>query len=92
MNIDTIILRINEYIINPIIAFLFVLATLLFISGLVRFFLMGDSEGKNRETGKQHMVWGLVGMFIMVSVFGIMQLIVNTFGIDLSEFDAEIPS
>lgn len=90
MNIDTIILRINQYIINPTIVFLFVLATLLFVSGLVRFFLY-DKEGEGRETGKKHMLWGLLGMFIMISVFGIMRLIVNTFGIDLGEVGAEIP-
>jgi hypothetical protein len=38
------------------------------------------------------MVWGLVGMFLMISVFGIMRLIVNTLGVDLSQFGAEIPS
>lgn len=92
MDIDEIILRVNQYILNPIIAFLFVLASILFVYGLVKFFLAAKEGGEDRETGKKHMVWGLVGMFIMISVFGIMRLIVNTFGIDLSEFDAEIPS
>jgi hypothetical protein len=89
-NIDQLIANINRYIINPFIGFLFVLATVWFLIGLARFFLAGSPE--DRETGKKHMVWGLIGMFIMVSVFGIMTLIVNTFGINLAEFDTGIPS
>jgi hypothetical protein len=98
MDIDTLILKINKNIINPFIAFLFVLATLLFLSGLVQYFFAdkfgGGGKGgvEGHETGKRHMVWGLVGMFLMISVFGIMRLIVNTLGVDLSQFGAEIPS
>ncbi len=82
MNVDTILLRINKYILNPFIGFLFVLASVLFVYGLVRYLLAGEGE-QDRETGKRHMLWGIVGMFIMISVFGIMRLVVNTFGINL---------
>lgn len=88
-NIDELIANIDTYIINPFIGLLFVLATVLFLVGLVRYFLAGSPE--DRAKGQQHMVWGLAGMFIMISVFGIMKLIVNTFGINLSEFGTNIP-
>jgi len=91
MNIDQLLLKINYYIINPIITVLFVVATVWFMVGLIRYFLPQGNEGE-REKGKQHMVWGLVGMFLMISVFGIMRLIVNTFGVDLNEFGASIPT
>lgn len=91
MNIDVILLRINTYIVNPFLALLFVLATLYFVYGLVRYLLAGQSD-EDRTTGKSHMMWGLLGMFLMISVFGIMRLIVNTFGIDLGEFGTEVPA
>lgn len=90
MNIDTLLLRINKYILNPILGFLFVAATVYFLYGLARYFLAGESD-EDRTTGKSHMFYGLIGMFIMVSVFGIMRLIVNTFDIDLGEFNVTIP-
>jgi uncharacterized membrane protein YjfL (UPF0719 family) len=31
---------------------------------------------------KSHMLWGILGMVIMISVFGILSLIMNTFGIE----------
>ncbi|MCF7831851.1 MAG: hypothetical protein K9M36_03130 [Candidatus Pacebacteria bacterium] len=70
---------IYRHLINPVIAFIFALATLWFIVGVIKFLANGGNEQKKTE-GKQHMLWGLIGMFVMVSVFGIMQLIVNTLG------------
>ncbi len=90
MDIDTILFKINKNILNPFLGFLFVLATALFLYGLVRYLIAGDGD-KDREVGKRHMMWGIIGMFIMVSVFGIMRIIVNTFGIELPA-DVIIPS
>jgi len=69
--------KINRIIINPLIALLFVVAFVLFLFGLFKFF--GNREDTSAlEDGKRHMMWGIIGMAIMVSVFGIMQLIINT--------------
>jgi hypothetical protein len=91
MNIDQLIVKISTYILNPFIAVLFVVATVWFLIGLIRYFLPQGNE-QNRKIGQSHMLWGLVGMFLMISVFGIMRLIVNTFGVNLSEYGASIPS
>lgn len=88
-DVDSLLANINTYIINPFIVFLFILATVWFLVGLARYFLAGSPE--DRAIGQRHMVWGLVGMFIMISVFGIMKIIVNTFGINLGEFGTSIP-
>ena len=91
MNIDQLLLKIYTYILNPFIAVLFVVATVYFLLGIIRFFLPQVSDS-DRETGKRHMVWGLVGMFIMISVFGIMKLVVNTFGVNLAQYGTSLPS
>jgi hypothetical protein len=67
-------------IINPLIKLLFVLALALFLWGVAEFILKSGSDA-DREIGKQHMIWGVIGMFIIVSVFGIIAIIENTFGI-----------
>lgn len=72
--------RINENVINPGIRLLFVLAFVFFILGLYKF--LGNKEDQNElEEGKNHMKWGVIGMAIMVSVFGIMNFITNTLGV-----------
>lgn len=76
--------RVNEFIINPLIGLLFALALVMFFYGGAEFILRaGEDEG--RETGKQHMLWGVIGMFIMASVFGILRVVASTFGISLPQ-------
>ncbi len=65
-------------IIDPALRVVFTLGLFLFLWGVVEF-LYKLSKGEVSPEGKNHMVWGLVGMLIMVSVYGIIALIVNTF-------------
>ena len=67
-------------IIDPIILLLFSAGVFLFMWGMVEFLFKSDSE-KGRETGQQHMLWGIIGVFIMATVFGIIQIILSTLGL-----------
>lgn len=85
--------KINEHVINPAISVLFALAFLLFVSGLLGFFKNRDSD-EALQKGKQHITWGIIGMVIMVSVFGIMKFIIKTFdvkGIDPEQGTVSLP-
>jgi succinate dehydrogenase/fumarate reductase cytochrome b subunit len=79
-SVDTLIRKVDQIIINPIIYFFFAAALVYFIAGLVEFLANTDNEEK-RTTGKQHMLWGFVGMLIMIAVFTIMRILIDTFGI-----------
>ena len=72
--------RVWSYLISPAILVVFALAFLLFVYGLVEFLWKLNEGGENAE-GKRHMVWGIIGMLIMVSVYGILGLLSNTFGL-----------
>ena len=80
MDLAELMSRITKYILNPLILFLFAAAALIFAWGLVEFLSSPDNE-EAKTKGRQHMLWGVIGMFIMISVFGIMNLIINTFGL-----------
>lgn len=82
MTVTQFIANINQWIINPIILLLFVLALFLFFWGLSEFILKAGSED-GRTKGKQHMLWGIIGMFIMFGVFGILKVLAATFGFSL---------
>ena len=73
--------KVNEFVLNPLIGFLFALAFIFFLWGIAEFLLQADSESA-REKGKKHMIWGVVGMFIMFAAFAIIRLIANTIGVD----------
>lgn len=73
--------RFIDYIIDPAMYLLFAAGFFLFVWGLVQF-LWNLNEGAHREDGINHMKWGIIGMFVMVSVQGILMLINNTFELD----------
>lgn len=72
--------RIEDVVINPIVGILFAIAFLIFVWGIVRFLFNADDENA-RAQGKQHILWGLVGMFIMIAVKAIITIITSTIGI-----------
>ena len=78
-SVQTLIKSIDKVIINPIILFLFAVAIVYFLYGLAQYLLSPDNE-EVRKSSKSHMMWGVIGLFIMVAVFGIMKIILNTFG------------
>lgn len=86
-SIETLMKGINRVIINPLIIFLFALAMVYFLYGVARYLLSPDNE-EIRKASKSHMLWGIIGMFIMVSVFGIMTLILNSLGEDKIQLES----
>ena len=79
----TLLLKVNYYVINPLIGLLFAISLVVFIVGVIEFLQERDSSSQKSNDGKQHLLWGLVGMFIMISVFGIMNLLKNAIGSDI---------
>lgn len=77
---DALLKAFLNVIINPALAVLFSAGLLVFVFGIVEFFFELDVRGNQsaKENGKNHMLWGLVGMFIMASAFSILALIQNT--------------
>lgn len=69
-------------IINPMIQVVFVVALILFVYGIFEF-VRGADAPQVRTTGQQHMIYGLIGLAIMVSVFTIMHLLLNSLGADV---------
>ncbi len=69
-------------IISPLISLLFALATLIMIWGAFEF-ITNAADSKGREKGKQHLLWGIIGLFIMVSAVGILRIVTETFGVHL---------
>ncbi|MEK7662375.1 MAG: hypothetical protein AAB355_02700 [Patescibacteria group bacterium] len=75
---DSFLSRVSYYILNPLIGLFFALALMYFIWGVVVFIKNTDNETE-KETGKNHMIWGIIGLFIMIGVYGIIGLITGTF-------------
>lgn len=66
---------------KSIIPLIFTLAVAFFVWGVVQYMLASADEHK-KEMGKQYMVWGIIALTVMVSVWGLVNLVGNTFGLD----------
>ena len=67
-----------EYI-NILVYILSLLTFLVFVWGLTMFIFNADSATNNKK-GKDLMIWGIVGLFIMLSVWGIIEFAKSQFG------------
>jgi succinate dehydrogenase/fumarate reductase cytochrome b subunit len=65
---------------KPIIPFLIGLAVIVFIYGVLT--LMLSEGGEKKEDGKKFMIWGIVGIFVMISVWGLVNILKETFNLD----------
>ena len=79
-SLDTFLGHVGKYIVNPLIIMLFALAIMYFLWGIFEFIQNADNEEK-RSAGKQHMIYGVIGIVIMMGVFAILNIIMATFGI-----------
>ena len=78
--------NLNRVIINPLLTVLFAAGILIFLYGSLQTIapekVLGwmSEMGWSRENGRQHMWYGMIGVFTMFGVFGIMKFIAATLG------------
>lgn len=78
---DTLVNYITCLISSSIIPLIFTLAFMLFMWGVVQY-VINDTEEAKREKGKQFMIWGIIALFVMFSVWGLVKVLTGTFGIE----------
>lgn len=76
MTPEELISKIQVIILNPLILLMIVIALAVFIWGVIEFITGADNEEK-RKKGKQHIIWGIIGLTIMIGVKGIIEVILN---------------
>lgn len=62
------------------IPYVVVIAVGAFLMGLIKYVKNGDNEEKRAE-GNKLMIYGIVGFFFIVSIWGILKIFVNSFGL-----------
>ncbi len=80
------ILCVVSKILNSIVPLLLALGLIYFIWGVVQYMIGGDGEDKKK--GRDHIIYGIIGLAVIVGVWGLVYTIVDTF--DLDGYDASI--
>ncbi len=70
--------KINENLLFPLITLMMAVALLIFLYGLFEYVRNSSSE-QGRVTGRQHILWGIVGLLVMLSAFSILKIAAGTF-------------
>ncbi len=64
-----------KFINETLIPLVFALALLVFFYGIFKYFILGGGDEGSREQGKSLMLWAIIGFVVMVSIWGIVNLI-----------------
>ena len=78
MTAQDLAVELNENILFPLIALLSAIAILVFLYGCFKFVTNTDDDSA-RATGKQHILWGIIGLLVMVSAYAILNIFAGTF-------------
>ncbi len=76
---EILIRKILDNVVNPVILLMLVLALVYFLWGVFDFIRNADSS-EERATGGKHILYGALGLFIMVTAYGVLNLILGTIG------------
>ena len=77
MDASGLVKKIAETILNPTITLMFGAAILIFVWGIMGY-IRGADQSAEREKGAKHMMWGLIGIFIMIAAVAILKAFVDS--------------
>jgi hypothetical protein len=66
-------------LLDQLVVFLIALAVVWFIWNVIKYTMAGDEEGK--ENAKKQMIWGIIAIAVIVSIWGLVAILQNLFGV-----------
>ncbi len=82
MTIATFLDKVVDLIVNPLLLLVFAVSFLYMVYGIFNFLRQDvNSVDKTRIESRNAIMWGIVGMVIMFSVFGLIRFTLGTFGL-----------
>ena len=70
-------------LLNALIGILITIAIVIFFWGLIKYMMTMGTEDAHKAI--HLMIWGIVSIFVMVSIWGIIQLLQRTFGVERTQ-------
>jgi NADH:ubiquinone oxidoreductase subunit 2 (subunit N) len=75
----------GDFIINIIntiaVPVLFAIAFIVFIFGIFQYFILSKGNEEKQGEARSLMLYGLIGFFLMVSVWGLVNILIGTFNL-----------
>jgi hypothetical protein len=84
------ILCIAGNILNTLIPILIVLGVVYFIWGVLQYVISSNEEDKAK--GKSHMIYGIIGLVVIVALWGLVSILTTTFGLNSGSVNVNAPT
>lgn len=72
---------IKNIINNVLVPVLIAIAFITFLWGTYKYFILGADSDEDRKTGRQFVLWGVIGFVIILSLWGLVAIVGSTLGI-----------
>lgn len=72
------IIRVINGILVPV---LMAVAFIVFLWGVYKYFILGASSESDKGEGRTFAMWGIIGFVVILSVWGLVDIVINTFGL-----------
>lgn len=72
---------INYYLVPVLIAIAFIV----FLWGIYKYFILGAANESEKAEGRKFALWGVIGFVIILSLWGIVNLVMSTFGLSVGQ-------
>lgn len=82
MNFQGIIQGLLDILIGMGVPLIITLALVYFLYGIVQYLISAGDESKRKESVKV-ITYGIIALFVMISVWGLVSFITNTFGVSV---------
>ncbi|MBU3668806.1 MAG: hypothetical protein FGM57_02460 [Candidatus Taylorbacteria bacterium] len=74
------VIKMVGQLIDWLLPLVIALTVLVFVWGLFKLVLAGDSEDARKEA-RGYIMWGIVALFVMVSVWGLVNILIRSFAL-----------
>lgn len=80
----SLVAKIQNIILTPLIELMLAVALLMFLWGMYEYVMGADNE-TTRAKGQKHMLFGIIGLVVMLSALAILKIAAGTFGVSVPE-------
>ncbi len=79
-NVSALLNLVGCIIRDALIPLLITLSVIVFIVGIIKYIAAADDSAK-REDGRKFMLYGIIALFVMISIWGLVGVLQGTFGL-----------
>lgn len=77
--LQSLLCKFNE-LLGALLPFLIAIGVVVFVWGVIQFVISSDEEAKTK--GRDRIIYGIIGLVVIVGLWGLVRLVTNTFGLN----------